>query len=142
MAFQDLHPDYKRTWFDSKINPFGNWYEPLPYPAKRMREYKNCWCSRFVNAKVYWLIRNPLFNLFAYWLGWLGTGKARSLAWSWHLGLGKNRYIDVQVYRVDHRFRYFPRLTVRLGWFEGFVGWRSGGYFNIQANFEHRMRDG
>lgn len=64
-------PEYhSKTWFGKLwnhwLNPFGNWIEPLPYPAGRAKEAE----SSIWPAGVYWTIfRNPLHNFMTHWIG-------------------------------------------------------------------------
>jgi hypothetical protein len=47
------------------LNPFGNWLEPFPYPAKRMEQAQASWLP----APVWWALRNPLHNFMHHWIG-------------------------------------------------------------------------
>jgi len=136
--FKKLYPAYRSTWWDSVYNPLGNDWEPLPFPLKRKIERRLNWFGKLFGARAWWFFRNPLHNFFAEWIGFLG--RDAEVVANRRFG-SDTRHILFRVVKANKFPFYYPAVSVRLGWFEGFIGWRIQGQFQIQANLEHRKED-
>ncbi len=90
-----------KTWWDSKLNPFGNFDDGLPewyYPGKPKWYRFICW----------YLIRNPFHNFMAYWIGFRWAKLDYTQIWNkkqkWNLIL--------------------PFFSYRGNKWEFYIGWR------------------
>ena len=92
------------NWFlkiwNHKLNPFGNYDDPIP-PDWCFQRYRKF-------AYIYWFfVKNPLHNFCHYWIG---TGNYPSEWRVWH---NERRWNLV-----------LPFFSYRGKWFEFYIGWR------------------
>jgi len=87
-----------KIW-NHKLNPFGNYDDPIPPD----------WCFQRYGkfAYIYWAIRNPLHNFCRYWIG---TGNYPSEWRVWH---SKRRWNLI-----------LPFFSYQGKNWEGYLGWR------------------
>lgn len=119
-------PEYhSKTWFGKLwnhwLNPFGNWIEPLPYPAGRAKEAE----SSIWPAGVYWTIfRNPLHNFMTHWIGIAPIGPRYawitpfSAGWTSNNENGSNWTWWSKPNRISLPFynRFGPTWQFYIGW--------------------------
>lgn len=99
---------------NSNINPFGNSDEEIP-------ELLAPSCSKYIRLLLWW-IRNPLHNFTHHWIGFHGSvfsTRGKFLGYGINTGFTRSRLM------------WFPLLSYRGKYVEGYIGWRFNGAFGI-----------
>lgn len=128
----DRQEEVDGTWwkkFNSANNPFGNYHEPLPYPAKRQRQAEE---SKLPD-KLWWNLRNPLHNFNHFMIGITPKGNPyewispECAGWIREQGKKTDNY-EISWWKKGKISLPIFKFNNFLG-FEGYLGWMERGNF-------------